>query len=94
MKPPRILAAHIADAATRLAGAVVQFAEDHTIGAAIYLERLEAFESIDRADCWADDGTIVVLVQPGEAMDLLREHGTPGRAAAAVNARIRTEWTA
>jgi hypothetical protein len=89
MNAPRITAADLKAAATRLAGTVVQFVEDNTVGPAIYLPRLEAFESIDREDCWADDGTVVVLVQPGTARDLIAEHGGAGKAAAAVNAELR-----
>lgn len=94
MRIPKITAAVMAEAATRLAGTVVQFVEDNTLGAAVYRPRLEAFESIaDAEEQWADDGTVVVLVAPGRAMDLVREHGTPGRAAAAVNAELRAEAT-
>jgi hypothetical protein len=95
MKPPRITAAVMAAAATRLAGTVVQFVEDNTLGAAVYRDRLAAFESIeDVEEQWADDGTVVVLVEPGRAMDLVREHGTAGKAAAIINAELRAEWTA
>jgi hypothetical protein len=91
---PRISAAALAAAATRLAGAVVLFLEDSTVGAAIYRPRLDAFQSIEGDDVWADDGTIVVLVQPGDAADLIRDHGTPGRAADARNRELRAEWSA
>lgn len=86
---PRISAAVLRDAATRLAGAVVLFVEDMTVGPAVYRARLAAFETIDGDDLGADDGTIVVLVQPGAARDLIEQHGTPGRAAAAVNRELR-----
>ena len=86
---PRISAAAIADAATRLAGAVVLFVEDMTTGPAVYRARLEAFETIDGEPLGDDDGTIVVLVQPGAARDLIDAHGTPGRAAAAINRELR-----
>jgi hypothetical protein len=91
-QPPRITAADIKAAATRLAGAVVQFVEDKTVGPAIYRARLDAFETIDGEELGADDGTLLVLVQPGAARDLINEHGTPGKAAAAVNAAIRAEY--
>lgn len=88
----RITAAVIAEAATRLAGVVVQFVEDLTIGAAVYRPRLEAFATITDTEelIGEDDGTIIVLLTPGRARDLLAEHGTPGRAAAAANAELRT----
>jgi hypothetical protein len=86
----KITAAVIAEAATRLAGAVVQFVEDSTIGAALYRPRMEAFLAINGAEeLGADDGTIIVLLAPGRARDLLDEHGTPGRAAAAATAELR-----
>jgi hypothetical protein len=86
----KITAAVIAEAATRLAGAVVQFVEDSTIGAALYRPRMEAFLAINgEEELGADDGTIIVLLAPGRARDLLDEHGTPGRAAAAATAELR-----
>jgi hypothetical protein len=86
----KITAAVIAEAATRLAGAVVQFIEDATIGAALYKPRMAAFLALDgETPLGDDDGTILVLLPPGRARDLLAEHGTPGRAAAAANAELR-----
>jgi hypothetical protein len=86
----KITAAVIAEAATRLAGAVVQFIEDATIGAALYKPRMEAFLAMDgETELGDDDGTIIVLLTPGRARDLLAEYGTPGRAAAAANAELR-----
>jgi hypothetical protein len=86
---PRITAATIAAAATRLAGTVVLDLADLTVGPAVYLPRLEAFASIDGEDLGADDGTLVVLVHPGAARDLIDEHGTPGRAAEAITRELR-----
>lgn len=91
---PRISAADVAAAATRLAGAVVQFVEDLTVGPAVYRARLEVFETIDGDDLGADDGTIVVLADRARIDALLAEHGTPGRAAAALTRELRQEWTA
>jgi hypothetical protein len=86
----RITAAVIAEAATRLAGVVVQFVEDATIGAALYKPRMEAFLAIDgETELGEDDGTIIVLLTPGRARDLIEEYGTPGRAAAAATAELR-----
>jgi hypothetical protein len=85
-----ITAAVIAEAATRLAGAVVQFIEDATIGAALYKPRMEAFLAIDgETELGDDDGTIIVLLTPGRARDLIAEHGTPGRAAQAATRELR-----
>jgi hypothetical protein len=88
---PRITAADIAAAATRLAGAVVLDVADLSVGPARYLERLEVFTAIDDADeiLGDDDGTLVVLVFPGTARDLIEQHGTPGRAAEAVTRELR-----
>jgi hypothetical protein len=89
---PRITAATIAEAATRLLGTVVQFVEDHTIGPAVYRSRLEAFETIDGAELGPDDGTIINLLPPGvTARDLIEQYGTPGKAAAALNRQLRDE---
>ncbi len=94
MTTPRITAATIAAAATRLAGAVVMDVADRLVGPAVYKPRMDAFQTIDGDDLGADDGTLIVLVAPGEAMDLLREHGTAGAAARVVNQRLREEWSA
>jgi hypothetical protein len=86
----KITAAVLAEAATRLAGAVVQFIEDATIGAALYKPRMEAFLALDgETPLGDDDGTIVVLLEPGRARDLIAEYGTPGRAAAAATRELR-----
>lgn len=92
---PRITAADIAAAATRIAGAVVLDLADLTVGPARYEARLAAWSSIDaewdeRGDYGADDGSLVVLVFPGAARDLIDEHGTPGRAAEAVTRELRS----
>jgi hypothetical protein len=86
----KITAAVVAEAATRLAGAVVQYIEDATIGAALYKPRQEAFLALDgETPLGDDDGTIIVLLPPGRARDLIEEHGTPGRAAAAATRELR-----
>jgi hypothetical protein len=90
---PKVPAAVLKDAATRLLGAVVQFVEDATVGPAVYVPRLAAWQIIKGEELGADDGTIVVLVPPGEPMDLLRER-TAGEAVREVNARLRAEWSA
>ena len=88
---PRITAADLAAAATRLAGTVVLDLADLTVGPALYLPRLAAFASIEDSDelLGDDDGTLLVLVQPGAARDLIDRYGTPGKAAAAVTAELR-----
>lgn len=91
---PRVTAAALAAAATRLAGSIVLDVADQLTHPAIYLPRLEAFATIEGDELGADDGTLIVLVLPGVARDLITEHGTPGRAAAAVNREIRRAWTA
>lgn len=86
---PRITAATLSAAATRLAGTVVLDLADLTVGPALYLPRLAAFQTIDGEELGADDGTLVVLIQPGDAADLIRAHGTPGRAAEALTRELR-----
>jgi hypothetical protein len=94
MGTPRITAADMAAAATRLAGTVVLDLADRIVGPAVYKARLAMFETLDGDELGEDDGTLVVLLEPGRAMDLVREHGTPGKAAAAVNRELRAEWSA
>lgn len=91
---PRVTAKMLTEAATRLLGSIVLDVADWIAQPAVYLPRLEAFATIDGDDLGADDGTLIVLVLPGVARDLIAEHGTAGRAAAAVNREIRAEWTA
>jgi hypothetical protein len=85
---PRISAAVLAAAATRLAGAVVLDVADHLTKPAVYRARLEMFETIEGDELGPDDGTLIVLVLPGTARDLIDEHGTPGRAAAVLNREL------
>lgn len=86
---PRVTAAALAAAATRLAGAVVLDLADLTVGPARYEARLDLFRTLDGDDLGADDGTLVVLVLPGTAGDLIAEHGGAGAAAAAVTRELR-----
>jgi hypothetical protein len=91
---PRVTAATLAAAATRLLGTVVLDLADYSTGPALYLARLEVFQTIEGEDLGEDDGTLIPLILPGTARDLIEEHGTPGRAAAALNRTLRAEWTA
>jgi hypothetical protein len=86
---PRVTAAALAAAATRLAGAVVLDLADLTVGPARYEARLDLFRTLDGDDLGADDGTLVVLVLPGTAGDLIALHGGAGAAAAAVTRELR-----
>jgi hypothetical protein len=96
MSAPKITAADVAAAATRIAGVVIHDIAGVVSGPAVYAPRLEAFVAITDTDevIAADDGTVLVLVQPGEARELIDTHGTPGRAAQAVNRRVAAEWRA
>jgi hypothetical protein len=90
---PRITAADLAAAATRLAGVVVLDLAGLVVGPARYEARLAAFVAIDDADQVlgdADDDSLVVLVLPGTARDLIDEHGSAGRAAVAVTRELRS----
>jgi len=95
-QPPRISAATIATAATRLLGTVILDLADATAAQpALYLARLEAFATIDGEELGPDDGTLINLLEPGQtARDLIEEHGTPGRAAEALRRRLAAEWRA
>ena len=86
---PRISAAALSAAAERLAGVLVLDLADHTVTPAIYLPRAAAFATIDGETLGDDDGTLIVLVHPGTAADLIAEHGTPGAAAAALTRELR-----
>jgi len=91
---PRVTAAALAAAATRLFGTVVLDVADGLAGPAIYQPRLAAFLTIDGGDLGEDDGTLIVLVPVGHAAELIAEHGSAGKAAAVVNAELRREWRA
>lgn len=93
MSTPKISAATLAAAAGRLAGTVVLDLADMVVGPAVYDARLQMFRTLEGDELGADDGSLVVLVQPGVAMDLVRET-TPGRAAAELNKALRMEWSA
>ena len=88
--PPKIPAAALTAAATRLFGTIVLDVADLTCGPAIYLPRLDAFATIDGDDLGADDGTLIPLIQPGTAPDLIALYGSPGKAAAALTRELRT----
>lgn len=91
MSAPRITAATLTAAATRLAGVVVLDLADRMIGPATYRARLAAFETIEGDELGADDGSLIVLVGPGRAAELIAEHGTAGRAAAVLNRELSRE---
>lgn len=86
---PRIAARDLVAAGARLLGTIVLDVADLTTRPAVYLPRLEAFATIDGEELGADDGTLIVLVQPGTVRDLIDEHGTPGAAAAVLNRQLR-----
>jgi hypothetical protein len=85
----RIPAAALAAAATRLFGTVVLDLADLTVGPAVYKPRLEAFETLEGEELGTDDGTLIVLVQPGTVHELIETYGTPGRAAEALTRELR-----
>lgn len=93
-RSPKISAATLAAAATRLLGTVVLDLADLTTAPALYQPRLAAFATLEGEELGADDGSLIVLIEPGAARDLIAEHGTPGRAAAALTAALRSEWSA
>jgi hypothetical protein len=91
---PRISASDLVAAAARLFGTVVLDVADLTTCPAVYLPRLEAFATIDGDELGADDGTLIDLLDGVPARDLIAEYGTAGKAAAALNARVRQAWAA
>jgi hypothetical protein len=86
---PRIPAAAFAAAATRLFGVIILDLADMIAGPAVYRARLELFETIDGEELGADDGSLIVLADRHRVDELLEQHGTPGRAAAALTAELR-----
>jgi hypothetical protein len=88
---PRVTAADLTAAAARLLGTVVLDLADRTVGPALYLPRLEAFADLEGDELGADDGTLVVLVTPGAARELIDEHGSAGRAASTLTRELRAQ---
>jgi hypothetical protein len=86
---PRIAARDLVAAGARLFGTIVLDVADLTTHPAVYRARLEMFETIDGESLGDDDGTLIVLVQPGTARDLIAEHGTAAAAAAHLNRTLR-----
>lgn len=86
---PRIGARDLLAAAARLFGTIVLDVADMTTRPAIYLPRLDAFATIDGDELGADDGTLIVLVTPGTAADLIAEHGSAAAAAAVMTRDLR-----
>lgn len=82
-KAPRITAADLKAAATRLAGVVVLDVADLTIRPALFDAKAGLFTDLDGELLGEDDGTLIVLVEPGLAGDLIAEHGAAYRAAEA-----------
>lgn len=91
---PRVTAADLKAAATRLLGTVILDIAGVVTGPAVYLPRLAAFAAIeDTAEVLGDDdGTLIDLLAGIPARELIDQYGTAGRAAAVVNARLRAEW--
>ena len=74
-KAPRITAADLKAAATRLAGVVVLTVEDLEVLPALYNAKAGTFTDLEGNHLGDDDGTLIVLVEPGTAGDLIAEHG-------------------
>ena len=88
---PKITAEHIKQAATRLTGCLVYDLATGEVLPARYDRRAETFADLDGVELGPDDGTLVVLVHPGTAGDLIAEHGRPCDAASAVAKALRAE---
>ncbi len=93
---PRITAADLRSAATRLLGTVVLDVAGVVSGPAVYVPRLGAFASIEATDevLGEDDGTLIDLLDGVPAREWIAEHGSAAAAAAAVNRALRAEWSA
>jgi hypothetical protein len=93
---PRVTAADLRSAATRLLGTVVLDLAGVVSGPAVFVPRLAAFASITSTDelLGDDDGTLIDLLSGVPAREVIAEHGSAGAAAAAVNRALRAEWSA
>ena len=96
MNIPKVSAADLKAAATRLAGTVIHDLAGVVSGPAVYVARLEAFVAIEdtTAVLADDDGVVIDLLDGVPARELVAEHGSAGKAAAAVNRHLRAVWTA
>jgi len=96
MSAPRVTAADLRSAATRLFGTVVLDLAGVVSGPAVYVPRLAVFASITSTDevLGEDDGTLIDLLSGVPARELIAEHGSAAAAAAAVNRDLRTAWSA
>jgi hypothetical protein len=86
---PRVLASAITAAAARLTGTIILDLADMVAGPALYDARLGVFRTLDGDDLGEDDGSLIVLVEPGTVDELLREHGSAATAARIVTAIAR-----
>jgi hypothetical protein len=86
---PRVTATAVASAAARLFGTVVLDLADMMVGPALYDARLGVFRTLDGDDLGDDDGSLIVLVTPGEVDTLVADLGSPAAAARALTAEAR-----
>lgn len=86
---PRVTAAAVASAAARLFGTVVLDLADMAAGPALYDARLGVFRTLDGDDLGDDDGSLIVLVTPGEVDALVADLGSAAAAARALTADAR-----
>jgi hypothetical protein len=96
MQTPKVTAADLKAAATRLLGTVIHDIAGVVSGPAVYVPRLEAFAAIEdtTAVLADDDGSVIDVLNGVPAREVIALHGTAGRAAAAVNAELRRTWSA
>jgi hypothetical protein len=86
---PRVTAAAVASAAARLFGTIVLDLADMMVGPALYDARLAVFRTLDGDDLGDDDGSLIVLVTPGEVDTLVADLGSAAAAARALTAEAR-----
>lgn len=86
---PRIAARDLVAAGARLFGTIVLDLADMTCHAALYNPRTSVFLTLDGEELGEDDGSLIVLVIPGTADELIAEHGGAAAAARALTRTLR-----
>jgi len=86
---PKIAARDLTAAGARLFGTIVLDVADMTCHPAIYNPRTSMFVTLDGAELGEDDGSLIVLVLPGTADDLIADHGGAAAAARALTRTLR-----
>jgi hypothetical protein len=86
---PRVTATTVTAAAARLFGTIVLDLADMMVGPALYDARLNLFRTLDGDDLGDDDGSLIVLVTPGEVDTLVTDLGSAAAAARVLTAQAQ-----